>query len=318
MRAPLVLHPVVPVLHDVVDRNLALAELYECTYDFIRGLIALAALPEAQRPLWIDGCPACQRTVTSNNLIRILARNEIIVHILCHLRPDAQTVLRRIHRGAQSAVAYPSVRTPLHTKLVTFPLHQTAVELVGIRIPCCTPTFRDDLFAIDIYLNITRIIENKVKRCRLTGFYKALINNVGTIKHKALGQILNTTRLSLECQFRLLRRIKLIVQRVLLTHQRLPISIGIGTRQVALYAFLIVKFKDTVQLLVVIWISKASIGISVPQQSIIVTGHNERNTDLGIILEEVLILSQHVQLFRLVLSQTIETARITIEQQVPR
>ena len=47
MRAPLVLYPVVPVLHDVVTRNLTLAELTECADNFVGGLVALTALPEA-------------------------------------------------------------------------------------------------------------------------------------------------------------------------------------------------------------------------------------------------------------------------------
>ena len=47
VRAPLILGPVVPILYDIVDRNMTLAELSECTLDLILRLIALTTLPEA-------------------------------------------------------------------------------------------------------------------------------------------------------------------------------------------------------------------------------------------------------------------------------
>ena len=63
MAAPLVLGPIVPVLHYVVDGYLSLAELSECAEHFILCLVALSALPEAEHPLGIDGSLACQGAV---------------------------------------------------------------------------------------------------------------------------------------------------------------------------------------------------------------------------------------------------------------
>ena len=61
---PLVLGPVVPVLHDVVDGYMTLAELCEGLLDLARGLIAFATLPEAQHPLRVKRCLTRQCTVT--------------------------------------------------------------------------------------------------------------------------------------------------------------------------------------------------------------------------------------------------------------
>ena len=46
MRAPLILLPIVPVLHNVIAGNLSLAELGQGADDFVGSLIALTTLPE--------------------------------------------------------------------------------------------------------------------------------------------------------------------------------------------------------------------------------------------------------------------------------
>ena len=51
MASPLVLFPIAPVLHNVVNRNLTVAELLKGADKFVLGLIALTALPESQCPL---------------------------------------------------------------------------------------------------------------------------------------------------------------------------------------------------------------------------------------------------------------------------
>ena len=319
VRAPLVLHPVVPVLHDVVDRNLALAELSECADDFIGGLVALTTLPEAQHPLRIDGSLTCQRAITRDNLVSILTSDEVVVHILRHLRPDAQAFLGTgAGRGTQATVADASVRLPLHAQLVAAALHQLFLELIGIGVPGRTPALRHHLFAPDIHLNISGIVEDEVKGRGDGRFDETLIDHSGTIEVEALRQVLDAARLRLPCQFGFLWGIELIIQRILLAHQRLAFRIGIGTCEVTLYPFLIVELKDAVQLLVVVRITKTSIGIGVPQHTIVLAGHDERYADLGIILEEVFVLAIHVQLLGLVLAQTIEIAWSAIKQEVPR
>ena len=88
MVAPRVQLPVVPVLHDVVDGNLALAELSERRHHLVLRLVALAALPEAHHPLRIDRRLARQRAISADHLVGILSRNEVVVHIGRHLAPN--------------------------------------------------------------------------------------------------------------------------------------------------------------------------------------------------------------------------------------
>ena len=52
--APRIEFPIVPVLHDVINGNVALAELTQRLHNLLLRLVALAALPEAQHPFRIE------------------------------------------------------------------------------------------------------------------------------------------------------------------------------------------------------------------------------------------------------------------------
>ena len=157
VRTPLILRPVVPVLHDIVDRNVALAELSQRAFNFIGSLIALAALPEAQHPLGIEAGLSCQRAIAGNHLIEILACNEIIVHILGHLTPYRELlalclVTRLSH--TQTAVSLTTIRTPLYAQLHALALLQLCSKLIAIGVPSCAPTLGHNFLTINIHLHI--------------------------------------------------------------------------------------------------------------------------------------------------------------------
>ena len=85
-----------------------------------------------------------------------------------------------------------------------------------------------------------------------------------------------------------------------------------------LLAVLVVKLKDLTQLHVVMGITKSSIGIRVPKQSVVLVGNHKRHADLCIILEKVLIATLHVKFLTLMLSQSIESLiRRTLEHSIP-
>ena len=90
MAAPLILGPVIPILYDIIDGDMTLTELTQCLLDLSGSLIALTALPEAQHPLRIERGLTRQRTIAGDDLIEVLTSNEVIVHILGHLTPNAQ------------------------------------------------------------------------------------------------------------------------------------------------------------------------------------------------------------------------------------
>ena len=158
MASPLVLGPVVPVLHDIIDRNMALAELSEGALDFILSLIALTTLPEAQHPLGIKRRLTRECTIARDNLIEILTSDEVVVHILSHLAPHAQLLALSLVawlRNSQSAISLTTIGAPLYAQLHLLTLLQFGRELIGIGVPSCTPTLRHHLFTIDIHLYIT-------------------------------------------------------------------------------------------------------------------------------------------------------------------
>ena len=323
MRAPLVLHPVVPVLHDIVARNLALAELIERADYLIGSLVTFATLPETQHPLRIDGSLARQRTIARDDLVGILARNEVVVHVLCHLTPDGELalVLMRLD-GTQTAIAHVAIGTPFYTELLALTLTHQLAEFIRIGVPGRTPTLGHHLLTAYIYLNISRIIENEVILAIFGCLDKALVNHVGTIETNVLRQILDTAKLRTVGNFRRCRTVELEIDGILLAHQRLAVLIGIGSRQVSFPTLLVVDLESTAQLLVVLRITETAVAVRIPQQTIVLSGQHERHADLGVILEQVLVQALHIQLLRLVLAQTVERlfARIAVavEQQVPR
>ena len=72
-------------------------------------------------------------------------------------------------------------------------------------------------------------------------------------------------------------------------------------------AHAIIQFEGTVQLQVVIGITKAAIAVAVPQQTIVLVGENKRHRHFRVILEEVLVLTFHIKFLTLMLSETIES-----------
>ena len=81
----------------------------------------------------------------------------------------------------------------------------------------------------------------------------------------------------------------------------------------------VVEAESTIQLQVFLRITPSAIAVRVPQQSIVLVGKHEGNADLGVILEQVLVTTLHIQFFRLVLSQAVERLIVrTVEKHAPR
>ena len=73
------------------------------------------------------------------------------------------------------------------------------------------------------------------------------------------------------------------------------------------FSFLIVKFESTIQLQIVIGITKTAVAVGIPQDTIVFIGENKRNRHLGIILEQVFVLALHIEHLGLVLSESVES-----------
>ena len=201
MAAPLVLRPVVPVLYDIINRNMTLAELSQCFLYLTRSLVALTTLPEAQHPFRIEGCLTCQCTITRNHLVEVLTGNKVVVHITSHLTPDAQlTTLFLTTRlcHTKTTIGLAAIRFPLDTQLSLLAFCQLGGKLIGIGVPGCTPTLRNNLLAVDIHLHVTRIVKNKLIELLLAfalatalRLDKSFIDDIGTLQVEAFGEILD-------------------------------------------------------------------------------------------------------------------------------
>ena len=144
---PVILSPMAPVHHDIIDRNIPLTETLESLDHLGRCLVALTALPVSHSPFRHDRSLSCQCPVSADDLVHILTGYEIPVHLLCHLAPPLMlSLLCRINDiiNAESAVRHPAVRLPLHLYRSLDASLEMNCELVCIRIPRRTPPFRND------------------------------------------------------------------------------------------------------------------------------------------------------------------------------
>ena len=98
MASPCILFPMAPVHHDVIDRDIPLSEALESLDHLGRCLIPLAALPISHGPLRHNRGLSCQSTVTADDLVHVIASDEVPIHLLCHLAPPLMlSLLHRIH-----------------------------------------------------------------------------------------------------------------------------------------------------------------------------------------------------------------------------
>ena len=73
-----------------------------------------------------------------------------------------------------------------------------------------------------------------------------------------------------------------------------------------------------IELQVTCRVTKATIAVTIPQNTIVPIADNERNTYLCVILEKVFVLAFHIEFLRLMLSQTVESLIIrTVKQSMP-
>ena len=302
---------------------MSLAELAERLHNLILRLVALAALPETQSPLRVERGTARQRAVARDDIVQRLAGNEVVVHVACHLAPDGQTLAVVAGAGlshAQSAVRLTAIGLPLYAQVGTLSRAQGCFKLIGIGIPGRAPTFAHYFLAVDVNLDVTGIVENELvaTRSRLHivlvpsrgqrvayGFrlYVAFVHHVSTIEVEALRQVLDAAGIVGHLRG---RQLIFKIDAVLIAHESFAVLINIGAGEMSFAAVLVVELEGAVQLQIVLRVAKAAVAVGIPQQAVVFRGEHEGYGNLGVILEQILVLAPHVELFRLVLSQSVE------------
>ena len=79
--------PVLPVLHDVVERDGAAAVFFNDIETLLRGLVALSRLPKTERPLRHQRSLAGQLAESGNDPVQRRAINEVIIFAVGNLGP---------------------------------------------------------------------------------------------------------------------------------------------------------------------------------------------------------------------------------------
>ena len=90
------------------------------------------------------------------------------------------------------------------------------------------------------------------------------------------------------------------------TDQSLTFPWSICTGQDTFLTVLVVKLEHIPKLLILIRITEAHDGVAVHKDAVTLVGNDERNRNLGVILEKFLILSLIVEFVCLMLSETVE------------
>ena len=262
MATPRIEWPVVPVLYDIIYRNMQVAELLQIALDILTALIALTALPETKCPLRIHRSFTSKSAITRNNLIKIFASNEVVIHIRRHLAPDAQLLLLLLRTRSsytKTTVGYITIRLPFYANRSLHTFLNSCFKFEGIRIPSSTPTLRDNQLAVDIDFHIASVVEDKLIEAIGRCLYVTLVNDLGTIQSKSLRQILNTSLICLITYFRSLRHSIFKIDTVFTTNDFLSVFIYVCTCQLPFLAILVIEFEGTIQLEIIVRITPSAV-----------------------------------------------------------
>ena len=161
MASPCILLPVTPVHHDIVYRYVSLSEALQRLDHLGRCLIPLAALPVSHGPFRHYRSLSCKGTVSADDLVHIIAGDEVPVHLFCHLAPPLMLcLLDRIYNivCTQTAVGHISIRFPLDFERSLLSCLKAYREFVCVWIPCSTPALWNDSISADLYGCIACIV----------------------------------------------------------------------------------------------------------------------------------------------------------------
>ncbi len=181
-----------PVDDDIVDRYAAFAELCKRREYLLLGVVFLTALPIAHRPFRHHRSLTGQCAVAGDDVIHVVAIDEIIVNAVLHLTPPAHVhLLLRIAWviHAKSAVSHRSVRFPLYLDGHPFTPLKIHREFIAVGIPCRAPTLRHHLLIVDIHFLIAGIIEYELIFTALLRLYCALVGDMATGEIEILRKI---------------------------------------------------------------------------------------------------------------------------------
>ena len=284
-----------PVLDDVVDRNLPTAQFREGADQlFLRG-IALPALPEAEGPFRIERRLAGEVAVTADDLVIGVSREEIEVGLRLELGPEAQAVLLLDAPGCghhQADVGHAAFGSPENLDGLALPGLEMDLETVAVGVPGRTPAEGHHLFPADRGRLETGIILGEIVVALLGGLQFAFIF------HNTAERMDGIVR---DYPF------VFVIQGILAADHIVTIETTvIKPGQGAFLAVPVVQLEHLPKLLIRLGIAPAAQRIGVEQEAVAPGRHDERNADLRVVLVQFLVLPLVVEFARLLLPEAVE------------
>ena len=287
MATPLIVLPVLPVLDDIVHRNVAAAHFGQSSHQVLLGGITLPALPEAQHPFGHHGRLAGELAVILDNTVVIVSGHKVIVGHRLELAPESEAVLlfgRLQGRYAQADVRYVPIRIPVDVQGRRNAFLQVDGELVAVGVPRRAPAAAHHFLRADDRALETGIVLDKVIIPGFAGRNGSVVSNLGA--HQLhFRQVPDGPFI-------------LIEQTVFRLHHRLSFGRRISTGEL--------QVKDFAQLPIRLGTSPAAQGIGVEQEAVALVGHHHGHADLGIVLVQFLPQALVIEFARLVLAQTVK------------
>ena len=245
-----------PDLDDVVNRNLPPAELRERAHELVLRGIALAALPEAEGPLRVQGGLARKGAVTTDDFVIVVARHEVEVQFGLEFRPEAQALLLLHalgHGDLQAEVGNTAVGLPEHLDGLALAGLEMDLVAEAVRVPGRTPAAGHHFFSTDLGALETGVILGEIV---ITGHWSlefSLIFHESALERQ-LGQVADPALIT-------------IVQGLLPLDELVSAGWMVGSRQRAFHTVLVIELEHIAQVLIRLGVAPTAPGVGVEQAS---------------------------------------------------
>ena len=286
MAPPLVFFPILPVLDDIVHRNVPSAQFCKGFHQIFLGGIAFPALPEAQHPFGHYRRFSGKLAISPDNAVIGTAPDEIIVQLRLKFVPEGDAFVHRSGRkDPQADIRHVSVGLPFHLQRSGHTLFQMSREFITVGVPGRTPASGHLLLAAHFRALKTGIILDK-------GIVPGFRSRNGSLV-AYFSAVQGNGRQVLENEF------VLIVEAVLFLDQDVAVGSLISPGQV--------QIEDLAELAVGLVGAPSAQGIGVHQNAVTIRGNYHGDTHLGVVLIQLFLPSLVVEFPGLVLSQAIKS-----------
>ena len=310
MAAPVVLSPVEPVLHDVVERDAEAAILADDAHQLVLRVVALPALPEAIGPFGHHRRLAGERPVAGDDAIHRVRGDDIIVDRAARLGRHPQRIaVGRRKRVVVEERDIAGVRLPFDPDVDGLARGHRQIEVMIPGVPVLPPAVENQL-PVRVELEIARCVELELVKAALLRRQRGAPDDA-FLPRRVARRVLPAgggDRGGLG-----LGGVVLLVADILVVDLRLVAREDEPVAQIILRGEARAAVgPDHLELVLAheaVWLRIAEAGdrVIVPQQPIVPRRDDERHRDVHIVLGEFHVLAQIVHHPLLVLAEAVES-----------